>query len=47
MDVSQWFYQAGVVIRGNKVVIKTPLITTRYSFIINELSLSVVNVVLV
>ena len=35
-----------VVIGGNKVTIKTPLIATRYSLIIKELSISVVNVTL-
>ena len=35
-----------VVIGGNKVTIKTPLIATRYSFIIKELSTSVANVTL-
>ena len=35
-----------VVIGGNKVTIKIPLITTRYSLIIKELSISVVNVTL-
>ena len=35
-----------VVIGGNKVTIKTPLITTRYSLIIKELSISVANVTL-
>ena len=35
-----------VVIGGNKVTIKTPLITTRYSLIIKELSINVVNVTL-
>ena len=36
-----------VVIGGNKVAIKTPLIATRYSLIIKELSISVVNVALI
>ena len=36
-----------VVIGGNKVTIKTPLITTRYYLIIKELSTSVVNVALI
>ena len=36
-----------VVIGGNKVAIKTPLITTRYSLIIKELSISVANVALI
>ena len=36
-----------VVIGGNKVTIKTPLIATRYSLIIKELSISVVNVALI
>ena len=35
-----------VVIDGNKVTIKTPLIATRYSLIIKGLSISVVNVTL-
>ena len=35
-----------VVIGGNKVTIKIPLITTRYSLIIKELSISVANVTL-
>ena len=35
-----------VVIGGNKVTIKAPLITTRYSLIIKELSISVTNVTL-
>ena len=35
-----------VVIGGNKVTIKTPLIATRYSLIIKELSISVANVAL-
>ena len=35
-----------VVIGGNKVTIKTPLITTRYPLIIKELSISVANVAL-
>lgn len=35
-----------VVIGDNKVTIKTPLIATRYSLIIKELSISVVNVTL-
>ena len=35
-----------VVIGGNKVTIKTPLIATRHSLIIKELSISVVNVTL-
>ena len=35
-----------VVIGGNKVVIKTPLIATRYLLIIIELSISVANVAL-
>ena len=36
-----------VVIGDNKVTIKTPIIATRYSLIINELSISVVNVALI
>ena len=36
-----------VVIGGNKVTIKTPLIATRYSLIIRWLSLSVILVALV
>ena len=36
-----------VVIGGNKVTIKTPLIATRHSLIIKELSISVVNVTLI
>ena len=36
-----------VVIGGNKVAIKTPLIATRYYLIIKELSTSVVNVALI
>ena len=35
-----------VVIGGNKVTIKTPLIATRYPLIIKELSISVANVAL-
>ena len=35
-----------VVIGGNKVTIKTPLIATLYSLIIKELSISVANVTL-
>ena len=35
-----------VVIGGNKVTIKTPLIITRYPLIIKELSISVTNVTL-
>ena len=35
-----------LTIGGNKVTIKTPLIATRYSLIIKELSISVVNVTL-
>ena len=35
-----------VVIGGNKVTIKTPLIATRYPLIIKELSISVTNVAL-
>ena len=35
-----------VVIGGNKVTIKIPLIATRYSLIIKELSISVTNVTL-
>lgn len=35
-----------VVIGGNKVTIKTPLIATRYLLIIKELSISVTNVAL-
>ena len=35
-----------VVIGGNKVAIKTPLIATRYHLIIKELSISVANVAL-
>ena len=35
-----------VVIGGNKVTIKTPLITARYPLIIKELSISVANVAL-
>ena len=37
----------GVVIGGNKVVIKIPLITTRYTLIISELSVSVIFVALI
>jgi hypothetical protein len=37
---------SGVATGGNKVAIETPLIATRYSFIINELSASVANVAL-
>ena len=36
-----------VVTGGNKVAIKTPLITTRYYLIIKELSTSVANVALI
>ena len=36
-----------VVIGGNKVTIKTPLIATRYQLIIKELSTSVANVALI
>ena len=36
----------GVATGGNKVAIRIPLIATRYSFIINELSASVANVAL-
>ena len=39
-------FMSKVVIGGNKVTIKMPLITTRYSLIIKELSISVVNVTL-
>jgi len=35
-----------VVIGGNKVTIKTPLIATRYPLIIKELSINVANVAL-
>ena len=35
-----------VVIGGNKVTIKAPLIATHYSLIIKELSISVANVAL-
>ena len=35
-----------MVIGGNKVTIKTPLIATRYPLIIKELSISVANVAL-
>ena len=35
-----------LTIGGNKVTIKTPLIATRYSLIIKELSISVANVAL-
>ena len=35
-----------VVIGGNKVTIKAPLIATRYHLIIKELSISVANVAL-
>ena len=37
---------SGVATGGNKVAIETPLIATRYSFIINELSASVANIAL-
>ena len=36
-----------VAIGGNKVTIKKPLITTRYTLIINALSVSVVEVTLI
>ena len=36
-----------VVIGGNKVTIKKPLIATRYSLIVNELNVSVVEVTLI
>ena len=39
-------FMPSVVIGGNKVVTKKPLITTCYPLIVNELSVSVVNVVL-
>ena len=35
-----------MAIGDNKVIIKKPLITTRYPLIVNELNVSVVNVVL-
>ena len=38
--------RSGVATGGNKVAIETPLIATRYSFIINELSASVANIAL-
>ena len=36
-----------MVMRGNKVAIKYPLIATRYLFIINELSVRVIDVAII
>ena len=36
-----------VVMRGNKVAIKYPLIATHYLLIINELSVSVIDVAII